>query len=100
MRPAASPSRRHILLIGSASGRQLADNVCLPYGLLDPILQSLRQRQLIINSASAQLGDFYYTLTDQGRQRAKAAMEQCSYIGAAPVPLDDPGVLDEQVADV
>src|SRR5262249_48038646 len=43
----------------------------------------------LINSASAHLGDFVYTLTDQGRQRAKAAMEQCSYLGAAPVPLDD-----------
>jgi predicted ATPase with chaperone activity len=57
--------------------------------LLDPIFQSLRQRQLLINSSSAQLGDFCYTLTDQGRQRARASMEQCSYLGAAPVPLDD-----------
>ena len=78
-----------MLLIGSASGRQVADNICLPFGLLEPIFQSLRQRQLLINSASAQLGDFVYTLTDQGRQRAKAAMEQCAYLGAAPVPLED-----------
>jgi predicted ATPase with chaperone activity len=80
---------KHVLLIGSASGRQISDNVCIPFGLLEPIFQSLRQRQLIINCASAQLGDFVYTLTDQGRQRAKSVMEQCSYLGAAPVPLDD-----------
>jgi len=80
---------KYVLLIGSASGRQCADSVCLPFVLLEPIFGSLRQRQLLINSSSAQLGDFCYTLTDQGRQRAKASMEQCSYLGSAPVPLDD-----------
>jgi predicted ATPase with chaperone activity len=80
---------KYLSLIGSASGRQIADNICLPFMILDAIYTSLRQRQLLINSGSAQLNDFVYTLTDQGRQRAKAALEQCSYIGAAPVPLDD-----------
>jgi len=80
---------KYVALIGSASGRQIADNICLPLPLLEPIYQSLRQRQLFVHTGSAQLGDYVYTLTDQGRQRAKAAMEQCSYIGAAPVPLDE-----------
>jgi predicted ATPase with chaperone activity len=80
---------KYVLLIGSASGRQIAEQVCLPFGILEPLFQSLRQRQLLVNSASAQLGDFVYSLTDQGRQRAKSTMEQCSYMGAAPVPLDD-----------
>lgn len=80
---------KYLMLIGSAAGRQVADNICLPFVILEPIYTSLRQRQLIINSGSAQLNDFVYSLTDQGRQRAKSAMEQCSYIGAAPVPLDD-----------
>src|SRR3954447_6034738 len=80
---------KYISLIGSASGRQCSDNLCLPFGLLEPLFQSLRQRQLLINSASAQLGDFAYTLTDNGRQRARTAMEQCSYLGSAPVPLED-----------
>jgi predicted ATPase with chaperone activity len=80
---------KYVQVIGSASGRQIADNVCLPFVLMEPIYQSLRQRQLIINNASAQLGDFSYTLTDHGRQRAKMITEQCSYIGSAPVPLDD-----------
>lgn len=80
---------KYVLLIGSASGRQVADSVCLPLQILEPIFQSLRQRQLIVNSASAQFGDFVYTLTDNGRQRARSNLEQCSYVGAAPVPLDD-----------
>jgi hypothetical protein len=80
---------KFVLLIGSASGRQVSDRLCLPYGLIEPLFQSLRQRQLLTNSSSAQLGDFNYTLTEQGRQRARTTMDQCGYLGAAPVPLDD-----------
>jgi predicted ATPase with chaperone activity len=80
---------KYVLLIGSASGRQIADNICLPFVIVEPIYQSLRQRQLFVNTASAQFGDFVYTLTDAGRQRARSTMEQSSYIGSAPVPLDD-----------
>jgi predicted ATPase with chaperone activity len=80
---------KYVLMIGSVSGRQCADSVCLPFGLVEPLFTSLRQRQLVINTASAQLGDFVYTLTENGRQRARSAMDQCGYLGAAPVPLDD-----------
>lgn len=80
---------KYVMLIGSASGRQVSENVCLPFGLLEPLFASLRQRQLLFNSGSAQMNDFIYALTDQGRQRAKSLMEQNTYIGAAPVPLDD-----------
>src|SRR5262245_1357881 len=59
---------KYVLLIGSASGRKISEQVCLPFGLLDPMFQSLRQRQLLVNSSAAQLGDFNYALTDQGKQ--------------------------------
>ena len=49
---------KYLMLIGSAAGRQVADNICLPFVILEPIYTSLRQRQLIINSGSAQLNDF------------------------------------------
>jgi len=80
---------KYLLLIGSASGRQISENVCLPFVILEAIFNSLRQRQLIVNSGSAQLNDFVYQLTDQGRIRARSAMETSGYIGPAPVPLDD-----------
>ena len=80
---------KYVLVIGSASGRQISDQLCLPFVILEPIFQSLRQRQLLVNSSAAQFGDFVYTLTEGGRQRSRSAMETCSYVGAAPVPLDD-----------
>jgi predicted ATPase with chaperone activity len=80
---------KYLLLIGSASGRQISENVCLPFVILEGLFTALRSRQQIINSGSAQLNDFVYQLTDQGRQRARSAMDTSGYIGAAPVPLDD-----------
>lgn len=80
---------KYVMLIGSASGRQVSENVCLPFCLLEPLFASLRQRQMLFNSGSAPMNDFIYALTDLGRQRAKSLMEQCTYIGAAPVPLED-----------
>src|SRR3954447_26957811 len=43
---------KYVLLIGSAAGRQIGDSICLPFVLLEPIYTSLRQRQLLFNSAS------------------------------------------------
>jgi predicted ATPase with chaperone activity len=80
---------KYVMLIGSASGRQIADQICLPFGLLENIFSSLRQRQLLVHAGTAPMNDYVYTLTDAGRQRAKAALDACAYIGAAPVPLDD-----------
>lgn len=80
---------KYVMLIGSASGRQIADQVCVPFNILENIFTSLRQRQLMVHAGTAQMNDYVYTLTDQGRQRAKTALDACSYIGAAPVPLDD-----------
>ena len=78
-----------VSLLGSASGRQMSERLCLPFNLLEPLYSSLRQRQLLVHTGSAQLNDYVYTLTDQGRQRAKQALEACSYVGPAPVPLED-----------
>ena len=78
-----------LLGVGSDSGRSLSDRLCLPFVLLEDVFQSLRNRQIITPTGSAMLGDYLYQLTDNGRERAQRAMRACSYIGPAPVPLDD-----------
>ncbi len=80
---------KYIMMVGSASGRQIAEQICLPFRILESVFQSLRQRQVIVHSASAQLNDYYYQLTDQGRDRTRAMMDSCAYAGPAPVPLVD-----------
>ncbi len=80
---------KYIQVVGSASGRQIAEQICLPFRTLESLYNSLRQRQIIVHSAAAQMNDYCYMLTDQGRQRTQKLMEACSYVGPAPVPLVD-----------
>ena len=80
---------KYVLVIGSASGREIAEQVCLPFRTLEGIFRILRQRQILVHSSSAQMNDYYYTLTDNGRQWTQRMMESCGYVGPAPVPLVD-----------
>jgi len=75
--------------VGTFSGRRLADQVCLPFGILEDVIQSLRTRQLLVHAGAAAFNDYYYALTDQGNAAAQRANRACSYIGPAPVPLMD-----------
>jgi len=80
---------KYLMMVGSASGHQIADHLCLPFRIVEHLFRQLRQRQIIVHSASAQLNDYYYALTDQGRQRAQGMMDACGYVGPAPVPLGE-----------
>ena len=78
-----------LLRVETSTGRAIAEQICLPFVVLDEILQTLRDRQLIARKGSAPLNDYTYALTEQGQVWAQAASEQCSYVGAAPVPMSD-----------
>lgn len=80
---------KFLLLVGSSSGRDLSERMGLPMAVVEPLYSSLRQRQMLVLSGNAQLNDYVYALTDQGRSRAKAAMSACAYVGPAPAPLSD-----------
>jgi len=80
---------KHLAVTGTASGRTIAEAVCLPFGILEPLFQGLRSRQIMVHTGSAPLNDYYYNLTEQGRDRAQASRQACAYTGAAPVPLSE-----------
>ncbi len=80
---------KNLSLVGTASGRALADALCLPFGLLESVFKDLRTRQVIVHTGSAALSDYTYALTEQGRARAQSYFEACAYVGPAPVPLAD-----------
>src|SRR4051794_13025713 len=61
---------KSLMLVGSSVGRKISETICLPFVLLEPLFQSLRQRQMIVYSGNTSLNDYMYTLTDQGRVRA------------------------------
>lgn len=81
---------------GSASGRQVAQQVRLPYGLVEPLLKVLKMDQLLLYRGTAEMGDYDYGITDTGRERARRYMTECTYFGSAPVPL--PAYLDAMAA--
>ena len=80
---------KFLLQVGSATGRDIAARLCLPFRILEDLLLALRGRQLLVHKGQSQLSDYYYALTDQGADRARAAARGGAYVGPAPVPLDD-----------
>ncbi|MBL9166077.1 MAG: AAA family ATPase [Planctomycetaceae bacterium] len=80
---------KFLMQVGSASGREIAGRLCLPFRLLEELLLGLRGRQLLVHKGQSQLSDYLYALTDVGSDRARVAAAACSYVGPAPVPLED-----------
>ncbi|HEX2475775.1 MAG TPA: AAA family ATPase, partial [Lacipirellulaceae bacterium] len=80
---------KYLLQVGSTSGRDIAQKLCLPFGILEDVLLALRSRQVLVHQGQAALNDYCYALTEQGAARARAAMQACGYVGPVPVPLDD-----------
>jgi DNA-binding PadR family transcriptional regulator len=80
---------KYLLAKGSTSGRGIAQQIRLPFGIVDPVMKGLKRDQLVTLVSSAEMGDYYYGITDLGRERARRYMEECTYFGAAPVVLKD-----------
>lgn len=78
-----------LLSKGSATGRAIAAQVCLPFPLVEPILKSLKSEQLVVFKSSAAMGDYEYLLTDNGRDRARRYVVESTYFGSATVTLKD-----------
>ncbi len=80
---------KYLLARGDATGRDAADQVKLPFILIDELLRSLKSEQLVTHRGSAPMNDFVYELTDLGRERARRFWNHCTYFGSAPVSLAD-----------
>ncbi|GMV97611.1 MAG: hypothetical protein AMXMBFR83_19680 [Phycisphaerae bacterium] len=76
-----------LLGMGSATGAKLAATLALPHPLVVERLADLKRQQLVGYVGAASMGDFTYTLTETGRDRARRYLEECMYVGPAPVPL-------------
>jgi predicted ATPase with chaperone activity len=76
---------------GAMLGRDLAQYLCLPFKVIREPLKFLKDEKCVQVDGGDLVGEVSYkfSLTDLGRKRAQDAMEQCAYIGPAPVPLED-----------
>jgi predicted ATPase with chaperone activity len=80
---------KFLLSRGDATGREIADQVKLPFVLVDRLLRDLKAGQMVGHRGAAPMNDFQYQLSDLGRERARRYSERCTYFGAAPVSLKD-----------
>ncbi|MCI0492791.1 MAG: AAA family ATPase [Planctomycetes bacterium] len=71
-----------------ATGRYLSEHLTLAFRIIDPLLGRMKHDRLIAHKNAATMNDYVYQLTELGRERAKKFAEQCTYFGAAPVPLE------------
>jgi predicted ATPase with chaperone activity len=74
---------------GVMTGRQIADEICLHFKIVEPILLDLKQELFLAYKSHAGVNDFVYMLADQGRAKALIAAESTAYVGSAPVPFNE-----------
>ncbi len=80
---------KFLLSRGDASGRDVAEQVKLPFVLVDELLRGMKNDQLVGHRGAAPMNDYLYQLTDIGRERARRYLQHCTYFGSAPVALKD-----------
>ena len=80
---------KYLLAVGTATGRAMADQVKMPFKLIDDLLLRMKQDQLVVYYGTAPMNDYVYQLTDVGRERARRHLDHCTYFGSVPVSLED-----------
>lgn len=78
---------RFLLNRGEAPGLMIAEQLKLPFRLVEPTLSRLKAQQLTGYLGSTAMNDYIHTLSDTGRDRAKRHLQKTTYFGSAPVPL-------------
>jgi predicted ATPase with chaperone activity len=82
---------RTLYIRGSMLGLDLARFVCLPFKVIEEALRFLKDEKCVEVAGGDLIGrvSYRFTLTELGRKRAQEASKQCTYVGPAPVPLED-----------
>ncbi|MBW2702300.1 MAG: ATP-binding protein [Deltaproteobacteria bacterium] len=76
---------------GVLSGVSVADAMGLPFsGVVEDVISFVAEERLVEMKGGKGFGraSFSYTLTERGREVAREAVSRSSYVGKAPVPLE------------
>ncbi len=74
---------------GTATGREMSDQVKLPFGVVDALLGAMKEARLVVYKSAVSLNDYLYESTELGQDSARRHAKHSTYFGAAPVPLAD-----------
>lgn len=79
-----------IYFAGRPSARYVCERICLPFTIIEGILEGLRREELveIVGSAGVLEQDYQYALTVKGTAKVRELLEQNLYVGPAPVTFD------------
>src|SRR5271165_4777853 len=82
---------RTLYVRGGMLGLDLAKLLCLPFKVIEESLGFLKNEKAVEVLGGDLIGriSYRFNLTDLGRTRAQEAMKLCTYVGPAPVPLED-----------
>ncbi|MCU0703847.1 MAG: ATP-binding protein [Fimbriiglobus sp.] len=84
---------RTIFVRGRMAASALADEMCLPFTVLSPVLQGMRRQMLIdIVGQQGSSGDasfVYEVKPPKGSAALQDALDKTTYVGPAPVPFAD-----------
>ncbi len=72
---------------GVFDGRAIADQVKLPFPVVEKVLYALKNQLLIGYRGAAVGGDYQYELSPKGLEQARNQMAHCTYFGSAPVSI-------------
>lgn len=79
---------RTLLGAGGVTGRQIADQLCLPLTLVRDVLDEAKRRKLVEYRSTTAIGDYVTALTEAGAANAMQSRQLSAYVGPAPVPYD------------
>ncbi|TWU34222.1 hypothetical protein Poly41_43680 [Novipirellula artificiosorum] len=80
---------RYLRNVGECEGRKVADQVKLPFRLVEPLLNRLKMEQRVAYKSSTATNDYVYVLTETGREVARNLSSDCTYFGACPTSLNE-----------
>lgn len=80
---------RYLLNAGESEGRGIAEQVQLPFRLIEPLLERLKKDQQVGYKSSTATNDYVYILTESGRAIARNHLNDSTYYGSCPVRLPD-----------
>ena len=78
---------RFLLQRVTDTGYRISGQLGLRFNIIEAVLRQLKADKLCVYKNAVTGGDYLYELTEQGRERGRSLALQCTYIGAAPVPL-------------
>lgn len=83
---------KYLAAKGATRGAEFGDILKMPYGLIDPVIRDLRERDIIGSAGGSGIGGsagLDFILTEKGNPIAQEAARRSPYYGPCPVALSD-----------